>query len=92
MGENGENAYLNWQQMKNNKYISTSDFNLASYLIARNCKVEYLDRSNPKRVQFVFVEVPQIFINDFWANKSVNVIDFMEAQQMLKRRLFSDSF
>jgi len=74
-----------------NKQISTSDFNLAAYLLAKSCKLESLDRQNPKRVQFIFCEVPQVFINDFWANKEVNVIDFTNAQQELKRRLFSDA-
>ena len=72
--------------------LSTSETNLAAYLLVKNYPLLKLERSNPKRVEFVFSDVPKVAIEDFWANGKVGVMDFINAQHELKRRLFTDSF
>lgn len=39
---------------QNNKLFTTDSFLLASYLLAESCTLLSLDRTNPKRVIFVF--------------------------------------
>jgi len=72
--------------------LSTSETNLAAYLLSKKYSLVKLDRTNPKRVEFVFADVSQMVIEDFWANGKIGVMDFVNAQQSLKRRLFTDSF
>lgn len=41
---------------QNNKQFTTDSFLLASYLLAESCTLLSLDKTNPKRVIFVFKE------------------------------------
>lgn len=75
-----------------NNYVSTSEFSFAAFLLTKGCKLERLDRANPKRIRFIFIEVPQMLIDSFWANREVRVIDFVTAQNELKRRIFADVY
>lgn len=72
--------------------ISTSEFHLASYLLSKNCKLIRLDRTNPKRIRFIFTNVSQVLIDSFWANEQVRVADFINAQRELKQRIFADIY
>lgn len=68
--------------------ISVSDFNFAAFLYAKGCKLIQLDRENPKRVNFIFKDVPQEIIDAFWQNGEIKVNDFIHAQYNLKGRLY----
>lgn len=43
--------------MENNrKTFNTDSFNLASFLLSQSCRLISLDRTNPKRIVFIFEE------------------------------------
>lgn len=42
-----------------NKYFKTTNFYLASFLYARGSELVSIDRNDPKRCVFVFVDTPQ---------------------------------
>lgn len=43
-------------KQQTHKTFSTDSFQLASFLLAESCKLISLDRTNPRRVVFVFEE------------------------------------
>lgn len=79
--------------MKNE--FRTSDFGLAATLIALDHQVIEFDRSNPKRVQFIFTQVEKLStdVESFW-NDSVRIspLKFLTAQKILKNRLYCANF
>lgn len=79
--------------MNNNEYFSTSDFCLATTLLAINFRLVQLDKSNPRRVSFLFEHKDAIerLIPDF-RNKSLQVIPqaFYYAQRELKTLMYQE--
>ena len=79
--------------MNNNEYFSTSDFCLATTLLAADFRLVDLDRSNPRRISFLFGDKSAIerIIPDF-NNKSLRVIPqaFYYAQRELKTLMYQE--
>lgn len=78
--------------MKNE--FRTSDFGLASTLVALEHQVFEFDRRNPKRVEFVFQGSEEVskLVNAFWADSvAVSAQRLLAAQKHLKNRLYSSA-
>lgn len=79
--------------MNNNEYFSTSDFCLATTLLANNFRLAQLDKSNPRRICFLFEHKDAIeqLIPDF-RNKSLQVVPqaFYYAQRELKTIMYQE--
>jgi len=87
--------------MKNNRYYTTSNFYLASFLFSKELELSGIDKiTNPKRASFIFVDTParEELVDRFNFAKENDVavlIDarkFVVAQKTLKDRLYQDSF
>lgn len=54
-----------------NNFNEISDLGLAASLSVMGFEIVRVDRSNPKRVVFVFEKTPEIdaAVNDFWSEK-----------------------
>ncbi len=85
---------------KNNRYYTTSNFYLASFLFSKGLELAGIDKiTNPKRASFIFVDNParEEFVDRFNFAKENDVavlIDarkFVVAQKTLKDRLYQDS-
>lgn len=77
---------------KESKPFITADLNLASTLISLNYEILDLDKSNPKKIQFVFARSPRLIkeINDYWGGLlRINPRILFDSQKMLKCRLYS---
>lgn len=75
------------------KTYSTFDLNLASVLITSGCKIVELDRSNIKKVKFIFKHQKSIeqIAADFWDDKVIlPAKTLLNNQKTLKNRIFSD--
>lgn len=76
--------------MKNE--FRTSDFGLAASLVAEGHQIINFDRSNPKRVEFIFIATEKLTedMNAFW-NDSLRISPqrLLAAQKFLKNRLYS---
>jgi len=75
------------------KTYSTFDLNLASVLLTAGCKLIELDRSNIKKVKFIFKHQKGIerIINDFWDDKIIlPARTLLNNQKALKNRIYSD--
>lgn len=44
--------------MNKDKYFSTNNFYLASFLFAKNLELVSINRTDPKKCAFVFVDIP----------------------------------
>jgi len=86
--------------MKNNRYFTTSNFYLASFLFSKGLELSGIDKiTNPKRANFIFVETPirEELVDRFNFAKEDDVavlIDarkFVVSQKTLKDRLYQDS-
>ena len=78
--------------MKNE--FRTSDFGLASTLVALEHQVFEFDRRNPKRVEFIFEDSEEVseLVNAFWADSvTVSAQKLLAAQKKLKNRLYSSA-
>ena len=70
----------------------TSDLNLATTLLTLGCELEELDRSNPRRIQFCFLNNRNIdeLAGDFWSGYlSVEPQAFCSQMKILKNRLYN---
>ena len=74
------------------KTITITDLNLAATLTAIGYKLIDLDRTNSKRVAFIFEYNEKIkqSINDYWNNEiKLSALTLFNAQKLLKNRLYS---
>lgn len=78
--------------MKENKIFTTDSFQLASFLLSEQCKLLSLDRSNPKRIVFIFedtahrLELTQKFLSH---QALIEPHKFAAAQKDLKQLIYS---
>ncbi len=75
----------------NNEYYQTSDFCLATTLVALGFQIISMDRSNPKRVNFNFSNCKNLQnkIYQYWEKQiRVSPLDFYYAQKKLKSLLY----
>lgn len=70
-----------------------SDLGLAAFLVASGCQIKELDRTNPRRVDFVFERTPQLesLAEKYWSNQSVHLVPqyYWLAIKSLKARVHS---
>jgi len=74
-----------------NKAFSTSDFCLATTLVSLGFPILQLDRTDPRRVNFVFADQKDLQeeINLFWEEKTlISPMAFYYAQKKLKSLLY----
>ncbi len=71
-------------------FYQTSDFYLAAFLLTTGKKLVGLDRSDPKRVIFLFEdhEGCRELADQYWQGKEVKGTDLVEAIRQLKARLY----
>lgn len=70
----------------------TSDFHLATTLLACGCPVLELDATDARRVKFGFIKTIELnrLVGEFWAgNISINPKILFNAQKELKARLYA---
>ena len=75
------------------KNVTISDFNIATCLCVSGANLLYLDRTNPKRVRFVF-EDEELFhriMKAYWDRSlSYSPQDLFEGHRELKNRLYNE--
>jgi len=76
------------------KNFSTYDLGLATALITLDYKLIKLDKTNPKKVRFVFEEdkkIGQVMV-DYWNGKTkLPALTLFNNQKMLKNRIYTDA-
>ena len=80
--------------MTMNPELATSDLNLAATLVALGHELVAMDKSNPKRVRFLFrkTETIETAIRGYWDNTLILPAQtLLGAQKTLKARLYSDA-
>ena len=78
---------------KNHDTLETKDFYLASYILTQGVKLSHLDRTDPRRVVFVFENVKnkEDLVRKFLYRTSlVEPQDFVEKIKTLKQFLYSN--
>ncbi|MBU4204608.1 hypothetical protein KKE19_00370 [Patescibacteria group bacterium] len=76
------------------KNFSTYDLGLATVLVTLNYKLIKLDKTNPKKVRFVFEEDKKIeqVMMDYWNDKmKLSALALFNNQKMLKNRIYTDA-
>lgn len=77
--------------MKDNKVFTTDSFQLASFLLSEQCKLLSLDRTNPRRIIFIFEdsehrrELTQLFLSH---QARVEPHRFASSQKDLKQLIY----
>lgn len=74
-------------------YLKTSELSLSSALICLGFNLDSLDKTNPKRILFIFKrsETLDLAAKDFWERKLlVEPLAFFEAQRYLKSRIYGE--
>ena len=77
-----------------NKNFSTFDLGLATTLITLKYELLLLDKTNPKKVRFVFREEKNIErdVLDYWNDKiKLPAQTLLNNQKLLKNRIYSDA-
>jgi hypothetical protein len=77
-----------------NKNFSTYDLGLATVLVTLNYKLIKLDKTNKKKVRFVFEEDQKIekIMLDYWNDKiKLPALTLFNNQKMLKNRIYTDA-
>lgn len=76
----------------NSNYNEISDLGLAASLTASGFVIRRVDKSNPRRVVFIFEQSDELedTIERFWANKlSLPASTLLENIRVLKSRIYS---
>jgi hypothetical protein len=77
-----------------NKNFSTYDLGLATVLVTLDYKLIKLDKTNPKKIRFVFEEDKKIekVMLDYWNDKiKLPALTLFNNQKMLKNRIYTDA-
>jgi len=76
----------------NSRYYRTKNLNLASFLLAKTQQLVNIDKSNPKRADFVFVNSPELMdlVESFHYGKEclVDARKFALAIKELKQKIY----
>jgi hypothetical protein len=74
-------------------YLHTFDLGAAASLVSADFELVSLDKTNPKKVQFIFrreVGIEQV-LDDYWADRlEIKARTFFENIKMLKNRIYSE--
>jgi hypothetical protein len=76
-----------------NKMFLTFDLCLATCLVTLGYELWHLDKTNPKKVQFIFKRAADIdsAVDNYWQNKlKLNARSLFDNQKMLKNRIYSN--
>ena len=76
-----------------NIYWATFDLGCSSAIISAGGKLVSLEKSNPHKIQFIFLKDKNIekVVNDYWADKlEVKARTFFDNTKMLKNRIYSE--
>lgn len=79
--------------LKPNEQFLTFDLGLATALFSLGYELWELDKSNPRKTQFIFRRDKNIdkAINDYWSDKlKINARTLFDNQKMIKNRLYSE--
>ncbi|MSU44949.1 hypothetical protein EXS45_02105 [Candidatus Nomurabacteria bacterium] len=74
-------------------YWATFDLGCSSALISAGFELVSLEKSNPSKVQFIFLKNNNIekVVADYWANRlEVKARTFFDNTKMIKNRLYSE--
>lgn len=77
-----------------NQEFSTFDLGLASVLVTFGYQLLKLEKSNPKKVKFIFKREKDIeqIISDYWDDKlQLPAQTLLNNQKLLKNRIYSDA-
>ena len=77
-----------------NKNFSTYDLGLATVLVTLDYKLIKLDKTNTKKIRFVFEEDAKIqkVMVDYWNDKiKLPALTLFNNQKMLKNRIYTDA-
>lgn len=77
-----------------NDFIYISDLGLATALFSHNFPVIDLDKSNSKKVKFIFQNSKALesISNDYWNGVlMVNALEFFQNIRVLKNRIYENS-
>ena len=73
--------------------VKTSDFLLASTLLTKGFDILGIDKSNPRRVHFIFRKTSdlEVTLKDYWIKK-VTVVpqDFQAAEHEIKAKIHTE--
>lgn len=71
----------------------TYDLGCSSALVSSGFELVSLDKSNPKKVQFIFkreIKIDKV-VDEYWADKlTVSARTFFDNTKMLKNRIYSE--
>jgi hypothetical protein len=74
-------------------YWATFDLGCSSALISTGFRLVSLEKSNPHKIQFIFLKENKIekVVEDYWADKlEVRARTFFDNTKMLKNRIYSE--
>jgi len=82
----------------NNQYFFSSNFYLSIFLTLKNLRLVDIDRTNPQRAQFIFIDIPErealVRQYNFAERNSPEVMvdarEFEQAIKSLKDRLYQE--
>lgn len=86
--ENGRISSDNYQD-----FLSTFDLGCSAALVSSGFELVSLEKSNPKKVQFIFHRELGIekVVDDYWADRlTVKARSFFDNTKMLKNRIYSE--
>lgn len=78
--------------MKKKKYF-TFDLGLTNALVSLDFELLELDKSNPKKVKFIFEDSQELneVVAAYWGDRlPINARTLFDNQKMLKNRIYSD--
>ncbi len=76
-----------------NDYFNTFDLGLSAALVSLGFPIDHLDKSNARKVEFVFLRVDGLdqAIQSYWSNSlSVSALSYFNATKMIKNRIYSE--
>lgn len=81
------------QKLNTNDYYFTYDLGCSSALISAGFELVSLDKTNPRKVQFIFrreVGIEKV-VDEYWADRlEVKARAFFDNIKMLKNRIYSE--
>ena len=80
--------------MEKEKVYETYDLNLAAALLVYNGELIEMDKTNIKKVKFVFKRTEKLIalVDDYWIGRmSIKARKFSDTQRMLKNKIYSSS-
>lgn len=81
------------ENQQNKHHFETDNFQLASYLLSNSCTLSSVDKTNPKRVVFIFEDSPERerLTQEFLSYRGlVEPHKFFSAQKDLKQLIYGE--